>query len=453
MTQMGSDQSPRRRTGLAGATAIALILSVFAMGALASTALSRPAKRRPLHLRRRVPAVSIAHWTRALSEARASGLTQQCPEPYSGTRDPSNPLALPVSPGSDPLTGANFFIPGPAHGAAASAIAQLLGLNPERLPDSESWASFDWQLTHGRFAARLAANPSLAHEVDELAKLAAEPQAQRFSIFSMGGGPGAIYHQAEKIYCRNMQSDPGSIPIINTYFLHPALPHCPTPAEVVAYGPTFRRRVDELVAATDRRPAVFLIELDGIGSSRCVQAMGALPEWEADLRYEIDAVQSLPHTVVYMEAGYSDANPVGYTARILNAIGVERIRGFYTNDTHQNWTIDEVRWANRISRLTHGAHFIVNTATNGRGPLRNRDRVRYGNSVLCNAPGRGAGPRDTTATGFPFADAFLWTAPPGNSGGTCRGGPPSGTFWPARAIMLATNANGRLGPGFPSQPY
>jgi endoglucanase len=177
-----------------------------------------------------------------------------------------------------------------------------------------------------------------------------------------------------------------------------------------------------------------------------------MPGWEADLRYEIDKMRALPHTVVYVEAGYSDSNTARYTARILNAIGVDKIRGFFTNDTHEQWTINEVRWSNRISRLTHGAHYIVNTADNGRGPLLNPHPITQGVEDLCNPPNRGLGPTDTTTTGFGAADAFLWTHPPGNSSG-CGGGPPGGVFWVARAVQEAENANNRLGPGFPSQPY
>ena len=404
-----------------------------------------------------VAALSVAHPNPASASsgapvAYASSYAQQCAEPYPAQRDSSNPLDLPTPPGANPLIGANFFIPGPAHGAAAGAIAQLLGINPKSLPDDESWASFSRQLSSGRLAARLAADPGLAHQVAELSKVASEPEAQRFSIYSEGGGPGAIFGQAEKIFCHNMTADPGSIPIINTYFLHPALGACPTPAQVRAYGPTFRRRVNEMATATDRRPAVYLLELDAIGSSSCIMKSHSLSEWEADLRYEMHAMRSLPHTVVYIEAGYSDSNSPAYTARILNAIHVNTIRGFFTNDTHENWTNDEVRWAMKVSRLTHGAHFIVNTAENGRGPLLNRHPTTEGVEDLCNAPNRALGPRDTTDTGYPFADAFMWTHPPGNSSG-CGGGPAAGVFWAQRAVQLAQNANGQLGPGMPSLPY
>ena len=378
---------------------------------------------------------------------------QHCPEPYPARRDPSNPLNLVVAPGSDPLNGANFFVDGPAHGRAAGTIARLLGINPNRLSGSLSWASFAHRLQSGELHRRIARHPGLARKIAELAKIAGQPEAQRFSIYSEGGGPGKIFAQAEKIFCQNMQADPGSIPIITTYFMHPALGACPSAQEIRDYNPVFHRRINEMAAATGRRPAVYLLELDAIGSSSCIARHASMHGWEADLRYEMRKMQALPHTVVYVEAGYSDANGVRYTARILNAIGIRRIRGFYTNDTHNNWTISEVRWATKISRRTHGAHFIVNTATNGRGPKRNRNRVRYGNEDLCNPPGRGLGPEDTAKTGFTYADAFLWTHPPGNSGGRCHGGPPSGDFWPARAIAMARHANGKLGPGFPSRPY
>ena len=201
-----------------------------------------------------------------------------------------------------------------------------------------------------------------------LSKIASEPEAQRLSIYSMGGGPGAIFGQTQKILCQNLTADPGSIAMFNTYFLHPTLGGCANAAQVKAYMPTFKRQISEMAAAIDRRPALILAEIDALGSSACIARHGGLPAWEAALKYEVDTFQALPHTVVYVEGGYSDSNSVGYTANALNAIGVDKIQGFFTNDTHNQWTINEIRWATQVSKRTHGAHFIVNTASNGQGP-------------------------------------------------------------------------------------
>jgi endoglucanase len=387
----------------------------------------------------------------AAHRARAHAAdAQRCADPYPATRDPRNPLDLAIASGANPLTGARFYVPGPAHGAAASAIAQLVGLNPANIPSDESWASFQQDLTSGPLSGQMSG--SLAYKVRELSIIASQPESQRLSIYSGGGGPGAIFLQVEKMFCRNMTADPGSIPIINTYFMHPALGGCSSAREIGAESPVFRRQVGEMAEGIARRPAVVLLELDAIGSSVCMAQHGALGAWEADLRYEINTVSALPHTVVYVEAGYSDANSPGYTAKILNAIGVRKIRGFFTNDTHMNWTINEINWAEKISAKTGGSHFIVNTAQNGNGPKLNPHPVTQGNENLCNPPGRALGPIPTTNTGFAHADAYLWTHPPGNSSG-CGGGPPSGVFWPDRAVGLAARANQKLGPGFPSRPY
>jgi hypothetical protein len=387
------------------------------------------------------------------ASARATAHSaQQCDAPASAQRDPSNPLDLPQAPGANPLTGAQFFVPGPAKGSAAGAIAQLLGLNPKTMPIDESWATFAQKLAFGPLHDKLVANPSLARQVADLSKIASQPEAQRISVYSWGGTPSGIFKQTQKVLCDNMTADPGTIPIFNTYFLHPVLGGCPTPKQVRDYMPLFDRRINAMAQAVGRHPAVVLLELDAIGSSSCVAKMGAMPEWEAALRYEMKAMQALPHTVVYVEGGYSDSNSVGYTAKILNAIGVNTIRGFFTNDTHEAWTSNEAHWATAVALKTHGAHFIVDTADNGTGPLLNHNRVHNGNEDLCNPPGRGLGPLTTTNTGYAYADAWMWTHPPGNSSG-CGGGPPGGVFWPARAEGEAQRADSQLGPGLPRLPY
>jgi endoglucanase len=403
-----------------------------------------------------VGAAGLASWLSAPAAGRApvahQADAQQCADPYPATRDPSNPLDLPTPPGANPLNGARFFVDGPRHGEAAGAIAQLLGKDPTRYKDSDSWAAFKANLAHGALHRKLAHNRKLARKVQLLEKIADQPEAQRFSLYSAGGGPGAIFAQVQKIFCHNMTADPGSIPIITTYFLYQA-GYCETSSEIVSHRTTFERQVNEMVQGIANRPAVMLLELDAIGSSSCMAPTGALTEWENDIRYEINAVASLPHTVVYIEGGYSDGASPAYTARVLNAVGVQNIRGFFTNDTHMQWTANEVRWGLKVSSMTGGAHFIINTADNGHGPLLNPHPTRQGIEDLCNPPGRGAGIPTTTATGSPVIDSFMWVHVPGTSSGKCNGGTPAGTFWLARALTEARNANAQLGPHYKSRPY
>jgi endoglucanase len=203
-----------------------------------------------------------------------------------------------------------------------------------------------------------------------------------------------------------------------------------------------------------RRPVALFLELDAVGSSSCMRKAGSLPAWESLIRYEALTLEALPHTAVYLEGGYSDSGNAQYAAGLLNHMGIRQVQGFYTNDTHLQWTSHELRYAKAVSRQTAGAHFVINTSSNGRGPVLNPHPRTQGVEDLCNPPGRGLGIPDTTTPGLDrHLDALLWVVPPGNSSGTCNGGTASGTFWLARAEELAANANAQLGPGYASRPY
>ena len=302
-----------------------------------------------------VLAVTVAIGSsRAAGHSRRGGGQQCAGAQYPAARNPSNPLELPAAPGPNPLHGAHFFVDGPAHGAASSEIVKLLGLNPASFPNSYPWADLRQQLDSGRLHNQLAANPGLAFQVRQLEKIASQPEAQRFSLYSGGGGPGKILQQVHKIFCQNLSADPGAVPIVSTFFLYQA-GYCESKRQILAHRPNFERQVNEMAAGTGSHPAVYLLELDAIGSSGCMARTGALRYWEGDIRYEVDKMSALPHTVVYVEGGYSDAESPAYTARALNAVGVGKIRGFFTNESHLNWTINEVRWAEKVSRMTHGA--------------------------------------------------------------------------------------------------
>jgi endoglucanase len=260
----------------------------------------------------------------------------------------------------------------------------------------------------------------------------------------------------------------GSVMVFSTFFW-PNGNECPSAGDLRGWDGTFHRLVNEMARAIGNKRAVVLMEIDGIGVSSCMKR-DALPLWLRDLKYEAKTLGGQPHTVVYMEGGYSDANSAGLTARRLWKAGVKNVRGFWTNGTHFAWSINEIRWAedvaNDLKTISHGryaAHFVVNTAQNGQGPKIPTNIVKQGNEELCNPPGRGLGRMPTgdvnpTFDGktFQYVDGFLWTGVPGRShNASCPGGPwkAAGVFDPKFGLELAQNANQKLGPGSPSQPY
>jgi endoglucanase len=376
-------------------------------------------------------------------------------------RDPSNPLALPTPPtNGDPLAGSHFFVDGPRHGQAAGAIAQALGLDPMSFPNDYSWALFE-QNYQSKFSA----------EDQLLAKIAGQEETQNISLYAQGGGPGAIYAQTLKILCDNATADPtpATVPVLSTFFIYPHGQFCPTLSALQGWQDTFKRDVNEMSWAVGSKRAVIFMEIDSIGTSSCLKK-NSLKLWLHDLSWEAKTFGQLPHTVVYEEAGYSDAQGPRWTANRLWQAGVDQVEGFYTNGTHFAWSSKEIKWAEKVSsdlfRMSHHhyqAHFVVNTAQNGQGPKLNPHPVQQGIENLCNPPGRGLGRMptgdvDPTFDGYTFKglDGFMWTGVPGRShNSNCPGGPwqPAGVFDPRFALELAQNANQKLGPAYPSEPY
>jgi endoglucanase len=315
-------------------------------------------------------------------------------------RDPQNPLALPTIPGAaNPLIGATLFVD----------------------PESE--------VAH---AARR--HPALQ-------TISRQPGTARFGSFSFGhNGVPNIATAVSRYLTRASVQEPGTVPLIATYrVLHGLCGHASDSRADVA---SYKGFIDGFAKGIGSYRAVLFLEIDSIITMGCMSRHGQAVR-EQELQYAINTLTAnCPHLDIYLDAGAADALSARQAARYLRRSGVAKIQGFFLNATHFDWTSNEIRYGEQISTLTGGKHFVVNTGTNGRGPLRPPDRVHQGNEVLCNPPGRGLGPRPTADTGFPNVDMFAWTTNPGESGGPCRpGAPKTGVFWPAYALMLVRNAD------------
>ncbi|MDQ6778104.1 MAG: glycoside hydrolase family 6 protein [Actinomycetota bacterium] len=322
-----------------------------------------------------------------------------------------NPLALtPAPPASNPLVGAQYFVD-----PSDDAQRQLLY----------------WRRT-GEVA-----------KADLLAKLADEPQTVHFGFQSH-----PVIASVRNYLGRVPRA---AVAILATY----DIPHlgCAHTTDSPSQAGAFRGWMHGFAHAIGHRRTIVFLEQDALITVGCLTRSG-LAVRLSELAYATRALGALPHTVTYLDAGSADGDPSPQRmASLLRRSGIGHIRGFFLNSSHYDWTSNELRYGNHVAQILH-THFVVSTSVNGRGPLRPHNRVTNGNEILCNPSGRGLGPRPTTATGDPFADAFMWIGIPGRSNGQCHpGDPPGATWFPAYALALAINANGQLGPGYPSQPY
>ena len=171
-----------------------------------------------------------------------------------------------------------------------------------------------------------------------------------------------------------------------------------------------------------------IVEPDALASlTECSDAASRLEL----LSQAVDQLASAGATV-YIDAGHSDWVSPEDMARWLSAVGVTRVRGFATNVSAYQSEVDEIAYAMELSRLLDGARFVIDTSRNGAGTSPGEDWCNPAGQALGAEPGD---PHDKSPL-----DARLWVKPPGESDGSCGGGPPAGTWWPERAVQLARAA-------------
>ncbi|MFD8422367.1 glycoside hydrolase family 6 protein [Streptomyces sp. NPDC059466] len=201
-----------------------------------------------------------------------------------------------------------------------------------------------------------------------------------------------------------------------------------------ADGDTYRSWIDGVARGIGDRPATVVLEPDAILHlvDRCTPA-GLREERYFLLKEAVTRLKSLKNTKVYLDAGNAGWGHPDQIFQPLERAGVELADGFAVNVSNFYSTRDSVAYGRRLSAKVGGKHFVVDTSRNGNGPY----TAGRADENWCNPPGRALGESPTTKTADPLVDAYLWVKRPGESDGTCKGGPKAGDWWPAYALDLA----------------
>lgn len=195
----------------------------------------------------------------------------------------------------------------------------------------------------------------------------------------------------------------------------------------VANANAYRRWIRDLATGVGGRNAIVILEPDALAGMDCLSAQGRTER--VTMIREAVAVLKEQNASVYIDAGNARWHSPEEMAPRLTQAGIAQANGFSLNVSNFQATSINVAYGERLSRLVGGKHFIIDTSRNG---VPSTDPSQW-----CNPRGRALGVAPTTNTGHPLIDAFLWVKQPGESDGTCGGGPQAGTWWGAYALELS----------------
>ncbi len=189
----------------------------------------------------------------------------------------------------------------------------------------------------------------------------------------------------------------------------------------------YRNWIRNFAGGLRGRKAVVILEPDALAGIKCLNA--AATQERYDLIREAIGVLKSRGAAVYVDAGNARWIPAAEMATRLTSAGIAQADGFSLNVSNFLGNTVNIAYGTDLSRRIGGKHFIIDTSRNGRG----------GSSTgqWCNPTGQSVGTPPTTDTGNPLVDAFLWIKSPGESDGTCGGGPAAGKWWAEYALGLA----------------
>jgi endoglucanase len=190
----------------------------------------------------------------------------------------------------------------------------------------------------------------------------------------------------------------------------------------------YRKWIAGFAAGLQGKQSIVILEPDALPGMDCLDAPGKASRI-ALLR---DAVRTLKANgaLVYIDAGHASWQSPETMAARLKQVDIAAADGFSLNVSNYQSNAANIAYGEKLSRLVGGKHFLIDTSRNG-----------IGTTQWCNPRGQALGVAPTTNTGHPLVDAFLWIKQPGESDGTCGGGPKAGNWWSDIAIELSRAAS------------
>ncbi len=190
----------------------------------------------------------------------------------------------------------------------------------------------------------------------------------------------------------------------------------------------YRTWTKRLAAGLRGQHAMAVLEPDALGLLGSCEGQGD----RTGLLRHAARVLSRAGVWVYIDAAHANWIEPAEMARRLDLSGIRFARGFTTNVASFVRTSVEKTYARQVARALKdrghpGKKYLMDTSRNGNG--------RDNGNDWCNPPGARLG-RTPQMIGRGRFDGYVWVKGPGESDGTCRGGPPAGQWFARYALML-----------------
>lgn len=197
----------------------------------------------------------------------------------------------------------------------------------------------------------------------------------------------------------------------------------------VSSADEYRTWIDGAAAGMAGNRAIVILEPDALPQLNKSGCSGQEERAEL-LAYAVTQLKAVGADV-YIDAGHSNWHSPVTMAERLRDVNVAEADGYSTNVSNYQTTANEIAYANAVNTelgklgIT-GKRYVIDTSRNGAGP-------ESGSDYWCNPVSARLGETPKVIGGD--LHAYLWIKNPGESDGSCNGGPNNG-FWVTGAHQL-----------------
>jgi endoglucanase len=259
-------------------------------------------------------------------------------------------------------------------------------------------------------------------DAEQIRKIASQPQAFWFNEWT---GPVQSTVNARTTEVTNA----GAVPVFVAYNI-PVRDCNSYSGGGATSADAYRSWIRGFAAGLAGRKSVVILEPDALAGMGCLTSAQQQERFSL-IKEAVGILKGSGNVAVYLDGGHPAWNSVATTASRLISAGIDLADGFALNVSNYQTTSANVSYGASISNLVGGKHFVIDVSRNGAGPA--------SDGAWCNPSGRQLGSSPTTNTGYAYVDALLWVKRPGESDGTCNGGPKSGAWFSSWALTTATS--------------
>ncbi|OWZ20514.1 Glycoside hydrolase [Phytophthora megakarya] len=182
----------------------------------------------------------------------------------------------------------------------------------------------------------------------------------------------------------------------------------------------------ELTDAVGDRKVLYVVEPDALGLLTQDGGCGASAGYLDNLKVAVEALSKNENSELYIDIGYwmlANSDSAGKVATAMQDIGTcGRVKGV---------TINTSNYRSNDECTTYCTNFQTAMGSTSMTCAVDTSRNYNGNPTTdwCNVATAGIGKPPSSSTGISNIDYFMWIKPPGESDGTCLGGPEAGSFY------------------------